>query len=185
VQALAHGGAPVVQLRAKGMPDHALLEAAREAVTAARVARILLLVNDRADVARLVAAHGVHVGQEDLSPRACREVLGEEAIIGLSTHSLEQLEAAAREPVDYVAVGPVFPTRSKERPDPVVGLELVRRARRMITGPLVAIGGITANNARAVVEAGADGLAVISAVLAHEDLAEAVRRLRDAMGESA
>lgn len=183
VRALAAGGARLVQLRAKQLPDDALLDLAREATTAARSAGVRLVINDRADVARIVGAGGLHVGQDDLPPSACRRILGEEVLIGLSTHDLGQLEAAAREPVDYVAIGPVFETRSKEQPDPVVGLEMVRRARARSARPLVAIGGIGPDNARAVVEAGADGVAVISAVMDCDDLAEAVRALRRALGE--
>lgn len=183
VRALAAGGARLVQLRAKQLPDDALFDLAREATTAARSAGVRLVINDRADVARIVGAGGLHVGQDDLPPSACRRILGEEVLIGLSTHDLGQLEAAAREPVDYVAIGPVFETRSKEQPDPVVGLEMVRRARARSAWPLVAIGGIGPDNARAVVEAGADGVAVISAVMDCDDLAEAVRALRRALGE--
>jgi len=185
VRALAEGGARLAQLRAKGVADGALLPLAREATSAAREAGITLVVNDRADVARLVGADGVHVGQDDLPPSACRAVLGTGALVGLSTHGPGQVEAGRGEPVDYLAVGPVFPTRTKRDPDPVVGLALVRRARALWTGPLVAIGGITPENARAVVEAGADGLAVVSAVLAHPDIALAVRRFRRALGEPA
>jgi thiamine-phosphate pyrophosphorylase len=185
VRALAAGGAALVQLRAKALADDALVEVAREALAAARAAGVMLVVNDRADVARITGADGVHVGQDDLPPAACRAVLGEGALVGLSTHGIAQLEAGRLEPVDYLAVGPVFATRSKEKPDPVVGPDLVRRARAAWTGPLVAIGGITPDNAREVVEAGADGLAVISAVLAHDDLAEAVRRFRRALGDTA
>jgi thiamine-phosphate pyrophosphorylase len=183
LRALSAGGARLAQLRAKGLGDRALTALAREAVAASRRAGLTLVVNDRADVARIAGADGVHVGQEDVPPAACRTVLGEGALVGLSTHTVAQLEAGRREPVDYLAVGPVFPTRSKERPDPVVGLELVRRARQFWRGPLVAIGGITPENARDVIEAGADGLAVISAVMAHSDLAEAVRRFRRALGD--
>jgi thiamine-phosphate pyrophosphorylase len=183
VRALAAGGARLVQLRAKRVSDRDLLDLAREATAAAHGAGVKLVINDRADVARIVGADGLHVGQDDLPPSACRSLLGEEALIGVSTHDLDQLAAASRAPADYVAIGPVFATRSKERPDPVVGLELVRRARALSGRPLVAIGGIGPDNARAVVEAGADGLAVISAVMASEDLAEAVRALRRAAGE--
>jgi thiamine-phosphate pyrophosphorylase len=185
VRALAEGGAALVQLRAKGVPDGALLRMALEAAAAARGAGIPFVVNDRPDVARLAGADGVHVGQEDLPPEACRAVLGARALVGLSTHGVDQVEAGRGGSVDYLAVGPVFATRSKDRPDPVVGLELVRRARALWPGPLVAIGGITAANAREVIEAGADGVAVISAVLAQGDLAEAVRRLRRALGPPA
>jgi thiamine-phosphate pyrophosphorylase len=183
VRALAAGGARLIQLRAKDLRDGALLEMARAVLAAARAAGVTLVVNDRADVALVAAADGVHVGQDDLPPSACRAVLGEEAMVGLSTHDVAQLEAGQREPVDYLAVGPVFPTPSKLAPDPVVGTALVRRARALWKGPLVAIGGITPDNAREVVDAGADGLAVISGVMAHDDLAEAMRRYRRALGD--
>ena len=114
---------------------------------------MLLVVNDRADVARMLGADGVHVGQDDLPPREVRRLLPAGSILGLSTHGLGQLDAARDEPVDYVAIGPVFPTRTKADPHPVVGLETVRRARQRTRRPLVAIGGITAENARSVVEA--------------------------------
>src|SRR6185295_6361951 len=113
---------------------------------------------------------GVHLGQDDLDPGAVRSLLPPGAVLGVSTHDPDQLQRAAREPVDYVAIGPVFPTRSKAAPDPVVGLEMVRRARALTSLPLVAIGGITEMNARSVVDAGADGLAVISALLSQPDL---------------
>jgi thiamine-phosphate pyrophosphorylase len=183
VRALAAGGATLLQLRAKAVPDRDLLALAREAVAAARATGVALVVNDRADVALMAGADGVHVGQDDLPPAACRAVLGGDVLVGLSTHGLAQLEKGAREPVDYLAIGPVFATRSKQDPDPVVGPDLVRRARERWRGPLVAIGGITPDNAREVVEAGADGLAVIAAVLTQVDLAEAVRRFRRALGE--
>ena len=170
---IARAGVRIVQLRAKEVEDRVFVELAREARAAARSEGVLFLVNDRPDVARIVGADGVHVGQDDLGPRHARALLGDEAIVGASTHDLAQLVAAAQEPVDYVAIGPVFPTRTKARPDPVVGLEFVRRARERVTVPLVAIGGITLENARGVVEAGADGVAVISGLLAAPDLERA------------
>jgi thiamine-phosphate pyrophosphorylase len=189
VRALGRGGARLIQLRAKELRDLALVDLASQAVAAARAVGALLVVNDRPDVARIVGAHGVHVGQDDLPPQACRRVLGEDVLVGLSTHNLAQLEAAAGEPVDYVAVGPVFATRSKAAPDPVVGLELLGRARRLLARsrthkPLVAIGGISLSNARAVVEAGADGVAVVSALMQAEDLAAAFGELQAALGSA-
>jgi thiamine-phosphate pyrophosphorylase len=181
---LARGGAGLVQLRAKGIADGLFLELALEAVAAARIAGVPVLINDRADIARLAAADGVHVGQEDLSPADARRVLPEGAIVGFSTHNIGQLERAVAEPVDYVAVGPVFPTRSKTRPDPVVGLDLVRRARGITEKPLVAIGGIAPANAAQVVAAGADGVAVISALLSAEDVSAAARELVRALAAS-
>jgi thiamine-phosphate pyrophosphorylase len=173
IAALARGGVRIVQLRAKEVEDRLLVELAREARDATRSEGVLFLVNDRPDVALIVGADGVHVGQDDLSPRPIRALLGADAIVGLSTHDLAQVAVAAGEPVDYVAIGPVFPTLTKARPDPVVGVELLRRARARVGLPLVAIGGITPDNARTVVEAGADGVAVISGLLAAPDLTSA------------
>jgi len=174
---LARGGARIVQLRAKGVSDRVLYTLAREALSAARAAGMLFLVNDRPDVALMLGADGVHLGQDDLPPADARRLLGAEAIVGWSTHSLGQLEDAALLPVDYVAFGPVFPTVTKRDADPVVGLDLLRAARARTTRPLVAIGGITAANARATAAAGADGLAVISGILAAPEPAAAVRAL--------
>ncbi len=152
VRALAEGGAQLLQVRAKGLPDAAFFELARAALAAARAAGVPLLVNDRPDVARILDADGVHLGQDDLPPAAARRTLGPAAIVGISTHSVAQVREAVGEPVDYVAVGPVYPTRTKRQAEPVVGLELVRAARAIVGVPLVAIGGITRGNARAVVD---------------------------------
>lgn len=179
---IARGGARIVQFRAKGLPDGRFLAEAREALLAARCAGILLLVNDRPDVARILGADGVHVGQDDLAPRDVRALMPAGALVGLSTHSLEQLRAAYQEPVDYVAVGPVFPTPTKAKPDAVVGLDLVRKARSLGTKPLVAIGGIRRGNVRSVLEAGADGIAVISDLLMAADLEAAVSAFQAALG---
>jgi len=182
VDALARAGAHLIQLRAKAVGDRRLLELAREAMAAGRAAGARLVINDRADVARLVGADGLHVGQDDLAPADARRVIGLPPLLGLSTHGLAQLAAAEAEPVDYVAIGPVFTTGSKDNPDPVVGLEIVRRARAATARPLVAIGGITRANARSVVEAGADGVAVISDLLDAPDLGHALGALRAAIG---
>jgi thiamine-phosphate pyrophosphorylase len=181
VDTLARAGARLVQLRAKAVPDRAVLEMARAAVDAARASGAALVVNDRADVARIVGADGLHLGQDDLTPEDARAVVGAGIILGVSTHDLAQLERAATAPVDYVAVGPVFETRSKRNPDPVVGLELVRRARAATSLPLVAIGGITRGNAREVIGAGADGVAVISDLLEAADLGHALAALQAAV----
>jgi thiamine-phosphate pyrophosphorylase len=184
VAGMVRGGARVVQVRAKALSDGAILALAREAVAAARPLHALLLVNDRPDVALLAGADGVHLGQHDLSPADARRTLPEGAIVGLSTHDDRQLEASAEEPVDYVAIGPVFSTRTKPDAERPIGLAGVRSARARTRRPLVAIGGITAANARSVIEAGADGVAVLSAVLADADVEAAVRRLRDAIGDT-
>jgi thiamine-phosphate pyrophosphorylase len=123
-------------------------------------------MNDRADLCLAAEFDGVHVGQDDLSPESVRAIIGLERWLGVSTHNPEQMVEADRTSADYVAIGPVFSTSSKEKPDPVVGLEGVRRARDLTRKPLVAIGGITRENARSVIDAGADSVAVIGALLA-------------------
>ena len=153
-----------------------IAQAERIAALCARY-QALFIIDDRADIARLLGA-GVHLGQEDLPPRLARRIVGPEAVIGFSTHNAEQLEAAAEEPVDYLALGPIFETSSKERPDPVVGLERLRAWRRLTERPLVAIGGITRANAPAVLAAGADSVAVIGDLLADPCSPE---RLRERM----
>jgi thiamine-phosphate pyrophosphorylase len=123
-------------------------------------AKAVLVVNDRADIARLVGA-ALHLGQEDLTPSEARAIAGANAVIGYSTHNESQLRLALTEPADYLALGPIFGTASKENPDPAVGVEELRRLRRVSDRPVVAIGGITRANARQVIEAGADSVAVI------------------------
>jgi thiamine-phosphate pyrophosphorylase len=180
---LAEGGARLVQLREKHASPRHFYREAREAVRVARARGVKLIINDRADIALALAADGVHLGQDDLPPTDARRLLGERFIIGYSTHDLRQIEEAARLPVDYVAFGPVFPTRSKEKPDAVVGLELLERARAALDAaiPLVAIGGITPENARAALDAGADSVAVISALVSEAD--EIAPRTREFLHE--
>lgn len=124
-----------------------------------------LIMNDRADLCLAADFDGVHVGQDDLSPDSVRKIIGPDRWLGVSTHNPEQLLGAELTSADYLAIGPVFATSSKENPDPVVGLEGVRRARELTRKPLVAIGGITRANARSVIDAGADSVAVISDLL--------------------
>jgi thiamine-phosphate pyrophosphorylase len=155
-------GVRLVQVRAKRAGGAQLLDLADRCVQRAAAAGARLIVNDRADVARLCGAAGVHLGQEDLPPAAARRILPVPAIVGWSTHNDEQLGAAAKMPIDYVAIGPVYGTQSKDRPDPVVGLDGVRRAAALAVGrPVVAIGGITLATAPAVLRAGATSVAVI------------------------
>jgi len=132
----------------------------------------MFIVNDRADVARAAGADGVHVGQEDLPVEMARQILGPDKWVGFSTHVLAQVVEADRSSADYVAFGPIFATASKERPDPVVGLDGLREARKATRKPLVAIGGITVQNARQVIEAGADSVAAIRDLLQAPDLAK-------------
>jgi thiamine-phosphate pyrophosphorylase len=160
---LVAGGCTLLQYRNKSGNARLMLEHARELKR--RVGTINLILNDRADLALLAEFDGVHVGQDDLSPESVRGIVGAKRWLGVSTHNPEQLQEADRTSADYVAIGPVFSTTSKDRPDPVVGLERVRRARQLTRKPLVAIGGITRANAAAVIEAGADSVAVISDLL--------------------
>lgn len=158
------GKAPLVQWRFKDLTDAAALAGALELRAATRDLGVMLIINDRPDIARMVDADGVHLGQEDLDAEDARALLPE-ALIGVSTHNRTQFDAALTRPVDYVAVGPVFETSSKAKPDPVIGLEFVSWARGRTTLPIVAIGGINGTNAAAVVEAGARGIALISELM--------------------
>ncbi len=164
VQMMLAGGARLIQLRDKDASARELLDAARACLPITQAAGARLIINDRVDVALTSGADGVHLGQEDLSVEEAREILGEDKIIGVSTHSLEQFNAALETSANYIAVGPVFQTKTKENADPVVGLELVRQAKALTDRPLVAIGGITVERATEVIAAGADSVAVISAL---------------------
>ena len=164
---LSAGGATLVQLREKHLSPREFYAEAEAALRVSRERGVHLIINDRVDIALALHADGVHLGQDDLAPEAARRLLGEDAIIGLSTHNVEQAREAARQPVDYIAIGPIYATSTKENPDPVVGLEGLRRVREAVGDkPLVAIGGINEENARHVIEAGADSIAVISLLLA-------------------
>ena len=162
---MAQAGVGVLQYRDKVGSPNEVLRAAKEIAAEFAGTDCLLILNDRADLA-LLAGWGVHVGHEDLSPGDARKVLGTGQVIGVSTHNEAQVREADAGAVDYVAIGPVFATTSKADTEPVVGLEGVRRARALTRKPLVAIGGITRENARSVIDAGADSVAVIGALLA-------------------
>jgi thiamine-phosphate pyrophosphorylase len=179
---LIDAGVQVLQYRAKNASAKEMLVSARELAGIARETRVQFFVNDRADVAYLAGAHGVHVGQDDLGVEEARAVVGPHAWVGFSTHNVEQFEKAARTSADYIAVGPIFATTSKANPDPVVGLELIRRARRMTEKPIVAIGGITLESAVEAIEAGADSVAVISDILGAQDPAQRARQFLQRLG---
>jgi thiamine-phosphate pyrophosphorylase len=144
----------------------------------------LLIVNDRCDLAMAVDADGVHLGQEDLPIAYARRLLGPGKIIGLSTHTMPQVREAVSAQPDYIGFGPVFSTSTKADHDPVVGLEGLRAARALTTLPMFAIGGITAESSRRVMEAGADGVAVISAILKAADLESAIKKFQQALATS-
>ena len=161
---LVNGGATLLQYRNKSGSGRQMLSDARE-LRPAIGREVRLIMNDRADLCLAAGFDGVHVGQEDLSPESARAVVGDQLWVGVSTHSVEQVLRANQTSADYIAIGPVFPTASKENPDPVVGLEGVRAARAATCKPLVAIGGITLTNCASVIAAGADSVAVISALV--------------------
>ena len=175
---LVAGGCTLLQYRNKSGNARVVLEQARELRKRSRTEPALslpkgvsaphvpkLIMNDRADLCLIAEFDGVHVGQDDLSPESVRRIIGSDRWLGVSTHNPEQMQEADRTSADYLAIGPVFATSSKDQPDPVVGLEGVRRARQLTQKPLVAIGGITRANAASVIEAGADSVAVISDLL--------------------
>ena len=184
---MAEAGVRWIQVRAKGASGALAWRLVEECCRRLEGTAVTLWVDDRVDLAALLPVGGVHLGvhlgQRDLPPAAARRVLGPGVWIGASTHDRAQLAAAAADPaVDVLAVGPVFPTRSKADSDPVVGLELVREARALTAKPLVAIGGIDAGNLGSVLAAGADSVAVLSAI-APADVAASCRRLLQAAGE--
>ncbi|MCR4420502.1 MAG: thiamine phosphate synthase [Clostridia bacterium] len=182
------GGAEVIQLRAKTWPARRLLEVGRNMLELCRRRGVPFLVNDRADIARALGADGVHLGQDDLPLEAARRLLGPGRIIGLSVDTLEEALAAEAAGADYVSLGPIFPTATKPDAGPVVGLEGLARVRAGVSLPLVAIGGINADNAARVLAAGADTVAVIGAVVGADNVREATAALRSVLtqgGESA
>jgi thiamine-phosphate pyrophosphorylase len=171
---LADAGVQLIQIRAKKMPPRQFLAMTR-ALVANAPANVKIIINDRPDIASISKAAGVHVGQEDLAVESARKICPTPQWVGISTHNLEQLRAANDTSADYIAVGPIYPTTTKENPDPVVGLNLIRAARKLTRKPLVAIGGITINSAHEVFRAGADSIAVISNLLNAPDPAQRAR----------
>lgn len=180
-EAAIRGGATAVQLRMKEEPARVVLEVARAIGPLCRAAGVAFIVNDRLDVAMLAGADGVHVGQDDLPPTDARAFMGPRALIGVSTATVEEAIAAERAGADYLGVGAVYGTATKSDAGAPVGLARVTEVRQAVRLPLVGIGGITAENAAAVIRAGAQGVAVITAVTLAEDMADAVRRLREAV----
>ena len=162
---LAEAGVRLLQYRNKSAPARLYLESSRRLSETLRPHGVSFLVNDRPDVAFLAGATGVHVGQDDLNVEQARSVVGSGKLVGVSTHNLEQFERAAASSADYIAVGPVFNTLTKANPDPVVGVDFIRKVRALTDRPIVAIGGISLERAAAVIEAGADSVAVISGIL--------------------
>lgn len=166
VKELIKGGATVIQLREKHASPREFYESAKEVLDYTHGSEIKIIINDRVDIALALKADGVHLGQDDLSPENARKILGNETIIGFSTHNIEQAIEAVKFPLDYIAIGPVFATKTKEKPEPIIGLESVKTVREAIGNfPLVAIGGINLENAQSVFQSGATSIALISSIL--------------------
>jgi len=173
---LVAGGAGVVQVRLKRAPARVLLAAARAVREVTAAAGVPLVVNDRLDVALAAGADGVHLGQEDLPIEFARKLLGNDKIIGISSATIDEARQADVDGADYIAVGAIYPTQSKEDTRPA-GLATLRQVRQLTKRPIVAIGGITVDNVEAVLAAGADAIAVISSVVSAPDPQEAARQL--------
>jgi thiamine-phosphate pyrophosphorylase len=164
-QKLTDAGVRLLQYRNKLASARELFESSAKLASLLSLQGVSFIVNDRADVAVLAGASGVHVGQEDLAVEAARHVVGAARLVGVSTHNLEQFQYAVASSADYIAVGPIFATETKSNPDPVVGTEFIRKIRPLTNKPIVAIGGITLERGPEIIEAGADSLAVISDIL--------------------
>ena len=184
-QMLAESGVRLVQYRDKRAPAREQLRISRELAEFLCSAGVAFIVNDRPDVAYLAGASGVHLGQEDLGVEEARTLVGRGKWVGVSTHDLEQFRSAIETSADYVAVGPVFPTQTKERADSVVGPELIRQVRGLTDRPIVAIGGITLERAAEVLAAGADSIAVVSDIWRAADPRKRIRAYLDLLASDA
>lgn len=166
IEKLIAGGATLIQLRDKTASPRDFYAAAEAVLKIARPRAVRIIINDRVDIAFALKADGVHLGQDDLPPENARSILGLDAIIGFSTHSVEQARGGAQLPVDYIAIGPIFSTNTKTNPDVVVGLAGLRAVRKAVGDfPLIAIGGINGAKVLSVLDAGADSAAIISALV--------------------
>lgn len=183
-RAYVAGGATLLQIRGKDLSSGALSDLCREVIGEIAGSGVKVIVNDRADVAMMVGADGVHVGQDDLRPKYARTIVGAEGLVGLSTHRLAEIDLARHEPISYIAVGPIFVTSTKTEAHPVVGLDLVRYAAAAQSRPVVAIGGITLETARSTIDAGAASVAVISDLLSSGDPEARVRAFIERLGEA-
>jgi len=173
---LAASGVRLLQYRNKRANARKLFESSKRLTSLLIPKGVTFVVNDRADVAAAADASGVHMGQEDLRAEAARWVIGEGKLLGVSTHNMEQFKEAAATSADYVAIGPVFSTSTKANPDPVVGIEMIRRVRGLTDKPVVAIGGITLERAAEVIRAGANSVAVVSDILLAPDPGQRARQ---------
>ena len=178
-EAALAGGATVIQFRDKEMKDSEAVVACREIYKLTKKKGVSFIVNDRVEIAKAVDADGVHLGQEDMSFSSARKILGKEKIIGISVETVEQALKAVEGGADYLGVGPIYPTASKPDAGKVLGIARLKEIRESVNIPIVAIGGINENNLEEVLRAGADGVAVISAVVSASDITEACRKLKN------
>lgn len=183
-ESLLSAGVKIIQFRDKQASSRELFESGGELLKRVRHARGIFIMNDRPDIARVLDADGVHVGQEDVPVHLVRKVVGAGKWVGCSTHNLRQLTEADQSSADYVAIGPIFSTTSKENPSPTLGLDGLRMARAVTSKPLVAIGGITLENAAEVLNAGADSLAVIGDLMHAPDVAARAQEFLKVLGEA-
>ncbi len=181
-QKFADAGVRLLQYRNKGASARELFECSKRLSSLLIPQGVTFVVNDRADVASAAEASGVHVGQEDLGAEGARSVIGTGKLLGVSTHTLRQFKEAVATSADYVAVGPVFSTSTKANPDPVVGIEFIRRVRPLTDKPIVAIGGIALDRAVEVIRAGADSVAVVSDILLAPDAGQRAREYIELLG---
>ena len=178
---LLEAGVRLFQYRNKTSSSRELLYAAQSLCVTVRQQGGSFFVNDRPDIARLAGANGVHLGQDDVAVSTARRIVGSDGIIGISTHNLKQFRAAIELDADYIAVGPVFATGSKKNPDPVIGIEFIRKVRALTDKPIVAIGGITLERATEVIAAGANSVAVISDILGAKDPVQRARQFLETL----
>lgn len=184
VSALCKGGAGLIQIREKSISTAEFTALAKEAVETADAFGVPILINDRVDVALFSGAAGVHLGDDELYPEDARKLLGPDRIIGISCHSIEDVKIGLTKPVDYIAVGPVYPTKTKDLKYDVVGLDLVKSVKKICPLPLVAIGGITLENAPGVIQAGADSVSVISMLMVNHEIEKRTYRLASSLSSS-
>ena len=178
---LVDAGVRLLQYRNKTASPHDLLESSKRISAELLLRSVKFIVNDRADIAALAGASGVHVGQEDLGVEEARSLVGRSKLVGVSTHNRAQFEQAAATSADYIAVGPIFSTSTKSNPDPVVGTEFISQVRLLTDKPIVAIGGITLERAAGIVQAGADSVAVISDILRAREPGKRARQFLDVL----
>jgi thiamine-phosphate pyrophosphorylase len=175
-ESIIKAGVKMLQLRCKKMSNADFCKLVTGLLPICKSHEVLLIINDRVDASLVTDVSGVHLGQDDFPATEARQLLPD-AIIGLSTHNISQVQDADRLPIDYISIGPIFPTTSKANPDPVVGIELLRKAKSVTSKPIVCIGGITVNVIPELLRAGADGIAVISEIYKNDDVFNNVQRL--------